>query len=347
MTRTAAAIWASIGAFGLIGTIDPLRDGVAHVSAMQSLACASAAIAAMLLLAPARLVGERLLLVLPAFMTVAIGALAYAGGDERGDLTILLTFVVVFAAYFQPWRLSVFHLGLAVALLVVRLFTVDADLTKIETIRFSILLPALVSVWGLVSILKNGVHEREARLRIQEVYEPETGLLSENGLSRALDPELARAMRHARPLSLILLEVSGPDFDHGDGEATGRVATAIARSIIGRIRAEDRAARIGPLRFAVLASETAESGASVLARALAEQVRKRLLSVGYEGTSLCVAIGWSDYQQTSGSKQALLADAEQALSEAIPSGDGIAVPLRSQPPPPPPPQPVSDLEPAR
>jgi GGDEF domain-containing protein len=335
MARTAAAIWASIGAFGLLGTLEPLRTAGADVEAMRVVAGASGIVAGALFVVPARLIPRWVYSVMLVAMTATVGALSFLGGSDRGDLTILFTFIVVFSAYFFSWKTSIIHLGIIAALLMSRLFVVAADeATSVETIRVTILLPALTSVWALVSLLQKTLADRESRLRAQEIYDLETGALGANGLSQTLDVELARSVRHARPLSVVQLEVSGPAFDGTDDESVRRVATAVARTLVGRIRGEDRAARVGRLKFAVVAIETAESGAAVLAGGLAKKVRSRLLSLGYEGDSFTVAVGWTDHNLTKGSKQALLAEAESSLSSAIPVSDGIALPpMKSTPPP--------------
>jgi diguanylate cyclase (GGDEF)-like protein len=313
LARIAAAIWASIGAFGLLVTFEPVRTSGAHVTELRGIAAAAAVIAAVLLVLPSRLVTKRFCALLVVLMVAAVSGLAFAGGTVRGDLTILYTFVVVFSAYFLSWRMSAVHLGLIAILLVSRLFVVEEpDSSQIETIRFAILLPALVTVWALVSLLRKGLIERESRLRERDIHDPETGLLSRAGLDQTLDAELGRATRHARPLSLVYLDLTGAAFDRMDEETSARVATTVARSLVGRIRVEDHAARVGPLKFAVLAVETAEG--ETVARALKEQVRKRLLGIGYENNSFLVAIGWATYQYEDVSKQALLSQAEHSLS---------------------------------
>jgi GGDEF domain-containing protein len=335
MGRIAAAIWASIGAFGLLGTLEPLRSVGAHVEEMRIVAGISGVMAGLLFVAPARFLPGRLFNVLLVLMMGAITAISYLGGSERGDLTILFTFAVVFSAYFLPWRVSLFHLALVAVLLTSRLFAIEGDeTTRIETIRYTIFLPSLISVWALVTLLQKNLADRELRLRAQEIYDLETGALGANGLGQTLDAELARSVRHARPLSLVELEVSGPAFDATDDETSRRVATAIARALVGRIRAEDRAARLGRFKFAVVAIETAESGAAVLAGNLAKQVRSRLLSLGYEGDSFNVAVGWADYHLTDGSKEGLLDEAERSLAAARPVSDGIALPPKASQRPP-------------
>jgi GGDEF domain-containing protein len=335
MTQTAAAIWASIGAFGLLGTLKPLRMAGADVEAMRVVAGAAGVIAGTLFVMPSRLIPRWAFSVMLVAMTASVGALSYLGGSDRGDLTILFTFIVVFSAYFFSWKLSIVHLVLIAALLTSRLFLVDSeDATRIEAIRFTILLPALTSVWALVTLLRKNLADRELRLRAQEIYDLDTGALGPNGFGQTLDVELARSVRHARPLSVVELEVMGAAFDEIDDETTRRVATAVARTLVGRIRGEDRAARLGRLKFAVLAIETTESGAAVLAGGLAKNVRSRLLGLGYEGDTFTVAVGWADYHLTDGTKQALLAEADSSLASATPVSDGIALPqMKSSPPP--------------
>jgi GGDEF domain-containing protein len=97
-----------------------------------------------------------------------------------------------------------------------------------------------------------------------------------------------------------------------DDETSARLATTVARALVGRIRVEDHAARIGPLKFAVVAVETTEG--ETVANALKEQIRKRLLGIGYENDSFRIAIGWATYQYEDLSKAQLLARAEQSLA---------------------------------
>jgi GGDEF domain-containing protein len=336
MARTGAAIWASIGAFGLLGTLEPLRTLEADVETMRVVAGVAGVFAGALFLVPARLIPRWAFVTMLAGMTAGIGSLSFLGGSERGDLTIMFTFIIVFSAYFFSPRISLAHLGLIAALLTSRLFFVDGDdATRVEMIRFTILLPALVSVWALVTLLRKNLADREFRLRAQETYDLETGALGANGFDQTLDLELARSVRHARPLAVVELEVAGSAFNNADDEAIRRVATAIARTLVGRIRGEDRAARLGRLKFAVVAVETTGTGAAVLAGGLAKKVRSRLLSLGYAGDSFTVALGWADYDLTNGSKQALMDDVERSLGTAVPVSDGIALPpMKSALPPP-------------
>ncbi|KKL13360.1 hypothetical protein LCGC14_2526530, partial [marine sediment metagenome] len=205
MARVAAAIWGAIAGFGFIATVDPIRAGSENVAEMRSVAASAALIGVVVMLLPRARMSKRIFNLVLVLMTLHIGALAWAGGVVRGDLTMLFTLVVVFAAYFLSWRAAVGHIALIAVILTSRLFLVNAlDATRIESIRLAILLPSLVIVAGLVSVLKRSVQEREEYIREQERYDRETGLLTVSGLDWTLDTEVSRSRRHARPLSLVL-----------------------------------------------------------------------------------------------------------------------------------------------
>jgi GGDEF domain-containing protein len=103
-------------------------------------------------------------------------------------------------------------------------------------------------------------------------------------------------------------------LDNMDDETSARLETTVARSLVGRIRGEDHAAKVGPLSFADVAVETTEG--ETVASALQEQVRKRLLGIGYENDSFHIAIGWAVHGYEDVTRQELLRKAEISLSGA-------------------------------
>jgi GGDEF domain-containing protein len=332
MARIAAAVFALIGAFGLLATVEPFKSQSAHTGTMRLVAGAAVLIAVTLPWAPARFRSTAALHALLVAMAASIAGVAYAGGAQHGDLTILFVFQVALASYFLPLRASALQAGLAGILLTSWLFLADSSASVPEAMRFAILVPALASVWALVALLRQSVAEREARLLQHDVHDPETGLLSPNGLRQTVESELARAVRHGRPLSVLLLEIIGPGVD-GD-EPGHRLVPAVSRAIIGRIRAEDKAARLGMLRFAVVAIETRGDGAAAFAHSLADQVRKRILGLGFESKSFTVRVGWADNLVEHNSPDHMLAEAERSLESTVPAADGIALPpFYSKPPP--------------
>ena len=108
-----------------------------------------------------------------------------------------------------------------------------------------------------------------AQLRHAQVYaraeeaareDPLTGLGNRRAYEPRLDAEVARAIRHGRPLTLCLVEL---DDDTPDDAALVRAARALCA-----VRACDQAFRIGPATFALLLPETTERDADVVLRRL-------------------------------------------------------------------------------
>jgi diguanylate cyclase (GGDEF)-like protein len=323
MARIAGAIWALIGALALLATIEPIRSAGTNITAMRALGLGAAVVAGTLLFLPEGRRTKRLFDFLVVVTVLYIGALAYAGGTEREDLMLPVVFVVVLSAYFFPWQRSLVHLGLTEAMMGGYLLLAESvDGNYIASLNV-----AITSVWALALVLRRNQIDRESRIRAtHDVLDAQTGLLSPRGLDQALDAELSRAVRHARPLSLIYLEVYGPDLLAIGVEKRRRVATTLARTLLSRIRTEDRVARLDHFKFAVLAPETGESGAAAISNDLSEQVRRRMLTLGYHLDSFSVAVGWADYQYDELPKEELMKSADASLAAAILANEGISFP---------------------
>jgi diguanylate cyclase (GGDEF)-like protein len=157
----------------------------------------------------------------------------------------------------------------------------------------------------------------------REDGDPDTGFLDAAGLDEILDGELSRAARHELPLALVMLEIS-TGKERLSADLVSHIAKDVAVTIEDRIRAEDHAARLGPLRFAVLAVETGDS--ATIASDLAAHVRHVVTrSPGY-GKDLRVSVGAIDCQYDELTRQELLREAERSLAEAILSGAGVTFP---------------------
>lgn len=159
----------------------------------------------------------------------------------------------------------------------------------------------------------------------QEYYDPETGLLSAVGMDHALDAELSRAARHEFPISLVYLELSPAHRDE-DGNPDRYVLARVAEALLGSVRAEDRLARIGELRFAVLATEGGSG--ETLALRLGKHVRKHLR--GSTGDETAITVAAVDCQFDEMTREQLVGQVEQQLAAAILGESGIPIP--PQPP---------------
>jgi GGDEF domain-containing protein len=312
----AAGIWAAIAFFGALATVKPLRFPDTDVSAMRLVVLSAVTIAAITFALPWRRMPKGLLNIVLVLMSLHISALAYASGAVDNHVTLLFTLIVPLAVCFLPVRTSVAQIALIAILLTAGLVMLDKDNAEIEALRATLLFAVLVVLCGLVLILRAVMTERDAQLQRSQAFQ--AGLLDSSELSRLLDRELSRASRHARPLALVMLDVSGPlAEEQADRPRTDRLVTMLARSILGRIRVEDAAAHVDQLRFAIIAPETDAAGAASIAETVADVVRRRLVTLGYESSTFEIAVGWADYPHHAQSRAELLEAASADLQAAI------------------------------
>jgi diguanylate cyclase (GGDEF)-like protein len=136
------------------------------------------------------------------------------------------------------------------------------------------------------------------------------------------DKEIARALRHGRPLALCIIDVDlfKPINDRHGHIAGDEVLRRIAALVGQHVRSEDIAARIGGEEFAVMLPE-ADAG---LAERFAERVRETIAGAGFapggEAQRITVSIGISTLSPTRDSRPLLMAAADAALYRAKDSG---------------------------
>src|SRR5262249_35182705 len=103
-----------------------------------------------------------------------------------------------------------------------------------------------------------------------------TGTHNKRFLIEFLDRELARTVRHRRPLSLVLFDIDffkkvNDEHGHLAGDATLReIATIINKAI----RKEEPLARYGGEEFAIVLPETNRDGAFLMAKRMRELVEQ-------------------------------------------------------------------------
>ncbi|MEX0993680.1 MAG: GGDEF domain-containing protein [Solirubrobacterales bacterium] len=254
-------------------------------------------------------------------MTLDVAAIYYFGGSLRGEFSLLFTFVVVFTAYFFPRRVVASQLVLIAALMAGRVFVMGVeDLPAAEIVRMWMLVPALVLVAWLVSFLRARVEQREVELRAQSSQDVVSGLLSAIGFGRKLEEELARASAAGVPATVVVVELGGKGIE-GDSESSARLERTVGRAIAGRLRPDDHAARIGELRFAIVAPGCDAHAGRQQAAQLAEAVRERMMQLGYTGEGLEISIGCASFPQDASLPEDLLPAAVRAMA-ALPLQSG-------------------------
>lgn len=145
-----------------------------------------------------------------------------------------------------------------------------------------------------------------------------TGLFNRVELYARFPVELERAARHARPLSLLLLDVdhfklANDELGHPAGDA---ILVAIARLISATTRASDIVCRWGGEEFLVLCPETSQTQAL----ALAERIRASVEQGEFPSRRrMTVSIGVAALEQGEGA-EALVKRADTALYESKRAG---------------------------
>ena len=149
-----------------------------------------------------------------------------------------------------------------------------------------------------------------------------TQLFNKRYFNEALEREVNRAHRYARPLSLFLLDLDhfkakNDEYGHVAGDA---LLKQIATAVRGKLRREDIFARVGGEEFGVLLPEVTLEGA----RLTAEKVRQIVETTPFtfDGVSIpcTVSIGVSTLSAKSADPTSLYAAADTALYAAKQAG---------------------------
>jgi len=140
-----------------------------------------------------------------------------------------------------------------------------------------------------------------------------TGLLNRRGLKEIAELELERARRGDRSVSLVVVDIDRfGDFNEEHGHtASDRALKAVAGVLQESKRRIDVAARISGEEFALIAPDTDEHGAYVLADRLRREVREAFTVSG-----LTVSLGIASYPKHGGTVEELLTGADRAVFAA-------------------------------
>jgi diguanylate cyclase (GGDEF)-like protein len=220
--------------------------------------------------------------------------------------------VAVFVSYaFSSRRAIAAHLAFTSAAATLPLFYLHSQGGQhAARARVSVLL--LVVIAGIVTVLREGLEQRQRELEELALRDPLTGVGNYRLLSERLDYDVARHRRSGGSLTVLLLDLDGfKEINDTFGHLVGdRVLVEVARALSSGIRAQDTLARQGGDEFSILAPDTSNEQAA----RLAERVRDTLAAVA--NGSLTTSVGWATYPTHANDPSGLLTHADADLRRA-------------------------------
>ncbi len=204
-------------------------------------------------------------------------------------------------------------------------FTTFIEHQIIRVIPSSVWL-ALAGAFGLAIMATGaaiffGRRSRRQANRIAEVSaaaltDPLTGVLNRRGFTEAVERELARSRRYARPFVIAYVDVRGlKGVNDSEGHLAGDdLLKAAARTLSGSARAHDVIGRLGGDEFGVLlAEQSVEDAQGVVAR-IREHVQATRAELGF-GAFWDLTIGVASFSEDGDSFEELIAAADRRLYE--------------------------------
>ncbi len=244
---------------------------------------------------------------------VATGAIHYGGADSLyGPLPYL--WPTVFAFWFFSRRAALIQAALIGFLYALELS--DRDLGHTPVAEWAVTIGTLLLVGLLVSIVRDRLSNVISGLSDAARRDPLTGLLNRRGFQEAFDVELERARRTEQALSVIVGDLDNfkqvnDEFGHAAGDD---VLRAVGAALGDGKRSWDAAARVGGEEFAILAPDTDEHGAYILAERVRAAVEAASGRVGRGGVT--ASFGIASFPVHGQTAATLLQAGDQALYAA-------------------------------
>ncbi|WP_020474922.1 diguanylate cyclase [Zavarzinella formosa] len=155
------------------------------------------------------------------------------------------------------------------------------------------------------------IEDANVQLRTLATTDALTKVKNRRAFNERLSEDYDRAVRHHRPLSVILMDVDhfklfNDSFGHPAGD---EVLKAVAACLQSTIRSTDTVARYGGEEFAVILPDADYAGAMVLA----ERCRRAIAATSWDKRTVTVSVGVSTLTPATPDATALVQEADQAL----------------------------------
>ncbi|MBV8690498.1 MAG: GGDEF domain-containing protein [Actinobacteria bacterium] len=228
-----------------------------------------------------------------------------ASGRMAGSASVLYLWVVIFSAYWFPWRTVAGHLAVIAGSYAIVL-VLDHE-------------PAGVALWlgmtGTAVFTAVVVASLSGRLRAQATTDLLTGLPNRRGWEDSLEREFSRALRRRSPLCVAVLDLDNfKVLNDTRGHIAGdRILRSAAVTWQGLLRDTDVLARYGGDEFALILPDCSPEKATEIIDRLSDST---------EGSTCSVGVAWAGEADDA---QALISRADDALYAAKAAGGGRVV----------------------
>jgi diguanylate cyclase (GGDEF)-like protein len=183
----------------------------------------------------------------------------------------------------------------------------------------------LATEFAVFATMASLLADLEERLNLEStraLTDPLTGLLNRRALQEAASVEIARTLRHERPLTVVLLDLDGfkqvnDTLGHESGDMVLKTVAGVLRH---RVREMDLLARVGGDEFVLLLPETSASEAATVCSDLMAQVSGSMKENGWPVVGL--SIGAATFTSAPRSIADALRVADTLLYEAKRAGKG-------------------------
>lgn len=181
-----------------------------------------------------------------------------------------------------------------------------------------ILIEDVTDVCHYQSQLQKTLAELEQISRIDGL----TQIYNRRHWQESLEQEYAKAYRHDKPLSLIMLDLDyfkllNDNYGHQCGDMVLIEVSALIGSLL---RVEDLFGRYGGEEFAIILPETDLAGATELAQRICQEVDMAPLSYNDEVLQVTISLGVAQLNGKESSYEELIAQADSALYQAKAQG---------------------------
>ncbi|MES2296086.1 MAG: diguanylate cyclase [Pseudomonadota bacterium] len=175
---------------------------------------------------------------------------------------------------------------------------------------------------GAVGALAYAVKARGNRILHLATTDPLTGIFARGQFNRLANTEIERSKRHQRPLALLMLDIDhfkkiNDTYGHAAGDL---VLKAVTHRVAQLLRTSDVFGRIGGEEFAILAPETQQEQALVLAERVRQGVLSLSLAYGQHTITISTSCGVALIAVEASDLDTLLLLADRALYHAKNNG---------------------------